>query len=657
MHTPIANHAPAFPSTGVILDNINSMEDLRRLSVEDLGQLSVELRNFIIHTLATHPGHLASSLGTVELTLALHYVFNTPDDKLIWDVGHQAYTHKIITGRRDQFPTIRTYGGLSGFPRMDESPFDAFGTGHSSTSISAALGMATASTLQGNTRRQHIAVIGDGSMTGGQAFEALNNAGVSRANILVVLNDNGISIDKAVGGLSRHLTRITASPRYNRLKEKVWRSLGGDKTERDARRDQSLNLLQRTTRMLKTAALGAPNLFESLGFRYFGPIDGHNVAELVEVLAQLKAIKGPKLLHVVTKKGKGLRPAERHPVAYHAPGRFNAETGAQIKSNTDGQPLKYQDVFGHTIVELAKRNPAIVGITPAMPTGCSLNIMMEQMPSRAFDVGIAEQHAVTFAAGLAAQGMLPFCNIYSSFMQRAYDQIIHDVALQQLPVVLCLDRAGLVGDDGPTHHGAFDLACLRPVPNLTICAPMDEHELRNMMYTAQLPRQGAVAIRYPRGLSVHPDWRNPFEALPVGKGRCLHPGTDVALVSIGHIGNVALAAAQKLEAEGLSVAMYDMRYLKPIDTDLLDDILSRRFRRIVTIEDGVKKGGLGSAVLEYFASVKSASRPSGDSHSAVEVPPVTVLGLPDQFVTHGPVPQLHKDCGIDLETILAAARG
>ena len=657
MHTPIANHAPAFPSTGVILDNINSMEDLRRLSVEDLGQLSVELRNYIIHTLATHPGHLASSLGTVELTLALHYVFNTPDDKLIWDVGHQAYTHKIITGRRDQFPTIRTYGGLSGFPRMDESPFDAFGTGHSSTSISAALGMATASTLQGNTRRQHIAVIGDGSMTGGQAFEALNNAGVSRANILVVLNDNGISIDKAVGGLSRHLTRITASPRYNRLKEKVWRSLGGDKTERDARRDQSLNLLQRTTRMLKTAALGAPNLFESLGFRYFGPIDGHNVAELVEVLAQLKAIKGPKLLHVVTKKGKGLRPAERHPVAYHAPGRFNAETGAQIKSNTDGQPLKYQDVFGHTIVELAKRNPAIVGITPAMPTGCSLNIMMEQMPSRAFDVGIAEQHAVTFAAGLAAQGMLPFCNIYSSFMQRAYDQIIHDVALQQLPVVLCLDRAGLVGDDGPTHHGAFDLAYLRPVPNLTICAPMDEHELRNMMYTAQLPRQGAVAIRYPRGLSVHPDWRNPFEALPVGKGRCLHPGTDVALVSIGHIGNVALAAAQKLEAEGLSVAMYDMRYLKPIDTDLLDDILSRRFRRIVTIEDGVKKGGLGSAVLEYFASVKSASRPSGDSHSAVEVPPVTVLGLPDQFVTHGPVPQLHKDCGIDLETILAAARG
>jgi len=405
-NTP-ANHAPLFPSTGVILDSINTMEDLRRLTVADLEQLSVEIRHYIIDTLSRHPGHLASSLGTVELTLALHYVFNTPDDKLIWDVGHQAYTHKIITGRRDQFPTIRTYGGLSGFPRMDESPFDAFGTGHSSTSISAALGMATASTLQGNTRRQHIAVIGDGAMTGGEAFEALNNAGVSKANMLVVLNDNGISIDKAVGGLSRYLTHITASPQYNKLKEKIWRRLGGDSTDQNIRRGKSLNFFQRATFMAKTAALGAPNLFESLGFRYFGPIDGHNVAELVEVLSQLKAIKGPKLLHVVTKKGKGLRTAEKHPVTYHAPGRFNAETGMQIKSNPEGQPLKYQDVFGNTIVELAKHNPAIVGITPAMPTGCSLNIMMDQMPSRAFDVGIAEQHAVTFAAGLAAQGMLP----------------------------------------------------------------------------------------------------------------------------------------------------------------------------------------------------------------------------------------------------------
>ena len=636
-------------ATGVVLDSINTIQDLRKLPVTDLRQLAAELRHYIIETLSHHPGHLASSLGTVELTLALHYVFNTPDDKLIWDVGHQAYSHKIITGRRDLFPTIRTYGGLSGFPRMDESPFDAFGTGHSSTSISAALGMATASTLQGNTKRQHIAVIGDGSMTGGEAFEALNNAGVSRANILVVLNDNGISIDKAVGGLNRHLTRITASPKYNQLKEKVWRRLGGDRTEPGARKDKSLNFFQRATRMAKTAALGAPNLFESLGFRYFGPIDGHDIEGLVEVLAQLKAIKGPKLLHIVTKKGKGLRPAEKHPVTYHAPGLFNAETGAQIKKTANGQPLKYQDVFGHTIVELAKRNPHIVGITPAMPTGCSLNFMMEQMPSRAFDVGIAEQHAVTFAAGLAVQGMIPFCNIYSSFMQRAYDQIIHDVALQRLPVILCLDRAGIVGDDGPTHHGAFDLAYLRPIPNLTICAPMDEHELRNMMYTAQLPRQGAVAIRYPRGLSIHPDWRNDMEALPVGKGRCLREGKDVAVISIGHVGNDALEAACRLEAEGISAAMYDMRYLKPLDTALLDSILSKGFRRVITVEDGVKKGGLGSAVLEHFATVKS-------SDPAAVIPPVTVLGIPDQFVTHGPVPQLHKDCGFDLQSIIDAAR-
>jgi len=648
MHNNQGADTAPYPPTGVILDSINSPDDLRRLSVPDLAQLSLELRHYIIHTLSRHPGHLASSLGVVELTLALHYVFNTPDDKLVWDVGHQAYAHKIITGRRDLFPTIRTYGGLSGFPRMDESPFDAFGTGHSSTSISAALGMATASTLQGNTRRQHIAVIGDGAMTGGEAFEALNNAGVSKANILVVLNDNGISIDKAVGGLNRYLTRITASPQYNRLKEKVWRHLGGDSPDPGGRRAGSLNLLQRATFMAKTAALGAPNLFESLGFRYFGPIDGHNIAELVEVLSQLKAIKGPKLLHVVTKKGKGLRSAERHPVVYHAPGQFDATTGVQIKHSSEGQPLKYQEVFGHTIVELAKKNPNIVGITPAMPTGCSLNIMMEQMPSRAFDVGIAEQHAVTFAAGLAAQGMLPFCNIYSSFMQRAYDQIIHDVALQRLPVVLCLDRAGLVGDDGPTHHGVFDLACLRPIPNLTICAPMDEHELRNMMYTAQLPGQGTVVIRYPRGLSVHPDWRNPFQALAVGKGRCMHEGDDVAILTIGHIGNEALRAALRLDQEGISAAMYDMRYLKPLDTVLLDQIISRGYRRLVTVEDGVASGGLGTAVLEHLAARRSSS-------PTVVLPPVTVLGIPDRFITHGPVSQLQSDCRIDADAIVAAA--
>ena len=618
--------------------------------MDDLKQLAIELRHYIIDTLSQHPGHLASSLGTVELTLALHYVFNTPDDKLIWDVGHQSYGHKIITGRRDVFPTIRTYGGISGFPRMDESEFDAFGTGHSSTSVSAALGMAMASKLQGDTKRQHIAVIGDGSMTGGEAFEGLNNAGVSRANMLVVLNDNGISIDKAVGGLSRYLTRITASPKYNQLKEKVWVKLGGDKSDPGQRRTKSLNFLQRATFMAKTAALGAPNLFESLGFRYFGPIDGHDLDQLVEVLTQLKEIKGPKLLHIVTKKGKGMRTAEKNPVTYHAPGLFNAETGVQIKNNSNGKPLKYQDVFGHTIVELAKKNDRIVGITPAMPSGCSLNIMMEQMPTRAFDVGIAEQHAVTFAAGLAAQGMTPFCNIYSSFMQRAYDQLIHDVALQRLPVVMCLDRAGLVGDDGPTHHGAFDLACLRPVPNLTICAPMDEHELRNMMYTAQLPGQGAVVIRYPRGLSVHADWRNAFEALAVGKGRCLKEGSEVAILTIGHVGNDALAAAQQLEAEGVSAAMYDMRYLKPLDTELLDSIVAKGFRRIVTVEDGVKKGGLGSAVVEYFAQLRS-------DNPDTTIPPVVILGLPDSFVTHGPVPRLHQDCGIDQSAIVAAARG
>lgn len=618
------------------------MDELRKLSTADLKQLATELRHYIIDTLSQHPGHLASSLGTVELTLALHYVFNTPDDKLVWDVGHQAYSHKIITGRRDQFPTIRTYGGLSGFPKRDESEFDAFGTGHSSTSISAVLGMATASTLQGNTTRQHIAVIGDGAMTGGEAFEALNNAGTSKANLLVVLNDNGISIDKAVGGLSRYLVRITASRRYNRIKEKVWRKLGGDSEKSSRSKVKSRNFFQRMTFMAKTAMLGAPNLFESLGFRYFGPIDGHDIDELVEVLTQLKEVKGPKLLHIVTKKGKGLRSAEKNPVTYHAPGKFDAETGQQIKSSASGAPLKYQEVFGHTLVELASQNPAIVGITPAMPTGCSLNIMMAQMPSRAFDVGIAEQHAVTFAAGLAAQGMLPFCNIYSSFMQRAYDQIIHDVALQRLPVIICLDRAGLVGDDGPTHHGAFDLACLRPIPNLTICAPMDEHELRHMMYTAQLPDQGAVVIRYPRGGSVHPDWRVPFEPLPVGRGRCVREGSDVAVLSLGTTGNAALAAADQLAGQGVSVAVFDMRYLKPLDTQLLDQVAARGFRRIVTVEDGVRKGGLGSAVLEHYAGTHAS------------VPEIRVLGLPDRFVAHGPVPQLQHDCAIDSAAIAAA---
>ena len=629
---------------GVILENISTPEELRRLPVSDLPELARELRHYIVDTLATHPGHLASSLGTVELAIALHYVFNTPDDKVVWDVGHQAYAHKILTGRRDQFPTIRTYGGISGFPRMDESPYDAFGTGHSSTSISAALGMATASKLQGNTTRQHIAVIGDGSMTGGEAFEALNNAGVSKANILVILNDNGISIDKAVGGLSRYLVRITSSPEYNRLKEHVWRTAGGD-----SKNIRGKNIISRTLAGLKSSLLKNSNFFESLGFRYFGPVDGHDAAQLVEVLASLKDLKGPKLLHIVTKKGKGMKEAERNPVTYHAPGKYNAETGLQLHSDNSGQPLKYQDVFGHTIIELAERNSRIVGITPAMPTGCSLNMMMAQMPDRVFDVGIAEQHAVTFAAGLAAQGMVPFCNIYSSFMQRAYDQVIHDVALQRLNVVLCLDRAGIVGDDGPTHHGAFDLAYFRIVPNLTICAPMDEHELRDMMYTAQTDNQGPFVIRYPRGLSVHPDWRSEMHALEVGKGRCISEGSDVAVLTIGHIGNEAAKAVGQLRGEGIAVGHYDMRFVKPLDTVLLDEV-ARRYKAVVTVEDGCLAGGFGSAVLEYYAQSQLASR------SGTASPKVIRLGLPDRFVTHGPVAQLHSDCHIDAAGIIEAVR-
>ena len=609
---------------------------MRRLPISDLPELANELRRFIVDTLATHPGHLASSLGTVELCIALHYVFNTPDDKIVFDVGHQAYAHKILTGRRDLFSTIRTYGGISGFPRMDESPYDAFGTGHSSTSISAALGMATASKLQGNTYRQHIAVIGDGAMTGGEAFEALNNAGVSKANMLVILNDNGISIDKAVGGLSNYLVDITASPKYNRIKEQVWRRTGGDNGP-----SRGHNFISKTLSAFKSSLLDSANLFESLGFRYFGPVDGHDVGRLVDVLSQLRNIGGPKLLHIITTKGKGMPEAERNPVTYHAPGLYDVETGLQLKGDTSNQPLKYQDVFGHTIIELAEKNPKIVGITPAMPTGCSLTMMMEQMPDRAFDVGIAEQHAVTFAAGLAAQGMIPFCNIYSSFMQRAYDQIIHDVALQQLPVVICLDRAGLVGDDGPTHHGAFDIAALRPIPNLTICAPMDEHELRNMMFTAQQDDMGAFVIRYPRGLSVHPDWRNAMEPIPLGKGRCLTEGEHVAILTIGHVGNEAVKAVHDLAAEGIHVGHYDMRFAKPLDFGLLARLVLD-YDDIITVEDGCLQGGFGSAVVEAL-------------HGSFEGR-IARLGIPDSFVKHGPVARLMADCGFDSEAIKRTVR-
>lgn len=627
---------------GVLLENINSVEDLRNLPLGDLKELAVELRHYIVDTLAQHPGHLASSLGTVELAIALHYVFNTPDDKVIWDVGHQAYAHKIITGRRDAFPTIRTYGGISGFPRIDESPFDAFGTGHSSTSISAALGMAVASKLDGNDTRQHVAVIGDGAMTGGEAFEALNNAAVSKANILVILNDNGISIDKAVGGLNHYLLKITASAKYNRFKEEVWRRVGGDSKE-----SISKNFFSKALFSIKSALLENSNFFESLGFRYFGPMDGHNVGLLVETLELMKSIRGPKLLHIVTKKGKGMRAAEQNPVTYHAPGHYNAETGKQIVKVDSLQPPKYQDVFGHTIVELAEKNKRIVGITPAMPTGCSLTYMMEAMPDRTFDVGIAEQHAVTFAAGLAAQGYVPFCNIYSTFMQRAYDQVVHDAALQKLHVVFCLDRAGLVGDDGPTHHGAFDLAFFRPIPNLTICAPMDEHELRNMMYTAQA-QEGTFVIRYPRGNAVHCDWQNAMELLPIGKGRRLRQGGDVAILSIGHIGNLACEAAEMLKNEGIDVGLYDMRFVKPLDTELLDEVSSKH-KYIVTVEDGCLQGGFGSAVLEYYQSRQGVD-------PTYPMPLMHRLGIPDQFVTHGPVSRLQQDCGIDALSIAESVR-
>lgn len=623
------------------LHDINSPSDLKKLNPAELQGVADELRAYIVDTLSTHPGHLASSLGTVELTVALHYVFNTPDDKLIWDVGHQSYAHKILTGRREAFQSIRTYGGISGFPKMSESPYDAFGTGHSSTSISAALGMAVASKMQGNLTRKHIAVIGDGSLTGGEAFEALNNLGQSKSNIIVILNDNGISIDKAVGGLNNNLMRITSSPRYNKLKEQVWQKLNTG----EGCRERSKSVFQRLTKVAKTIALGDTNIFEALGIRYFGPVDGHDIVHLTEILERLKHINGPVLLHVVTRKGKGLKQAEQNPIVYHAPGKYDARTGQQIVSDTQGKPLKFQDIFGYTIIELAEKNPFIVGITPAMATGCSLNLMMEQMPDRVFDVGISEQHAVTFAAGLAAQGIVPFCNIYSTFAQRAYDQIIHDVALQKLPVVLCLDRAGLVGDDGPTHHGVFDLAALRPIPELTVCAPMDDHELRSMMYTAQLPGHGPIVIRYPRGASVYSDWRSPMKELKIGEGRCLREGNDVAFVSLGFPGNDALAAAEELGKQGISAAVYDMRFLKPLDTAMLDSIATKHFRRIVTIEDGVKTGGFGEAVESYFAE-----------HHPEQCNTIRVLAIPDEFISHGSVAQLKRDCNIDLQALIEASK-
>lgn len=614
--------------------HISGPPQLKQLKPDQLPVLCNEIRRFIIDITSANPGHLAASLGTVELAVALHYVFDTPDDKLVWDVGHQAYAHKILTGRKDVFNTNRTYGGISGFPKMAESEFDAFGTGHSSTSISAILGMAIAARLQGNDKRQHIAVIGDGSMTAGMAFEALNHAGVSKANTLIILNDNGIAIDKNVGALKEYLAEFTASRTYNKLRDKIWFLLGGGSKYGSNTRA----IVKQLGSALKTSILKRSNLFETLGFRYFGPVDGHDVVKLSQLLRDLKHIPGPKLLHVITRKGKGLTKAEEDPVTYHAPGTFNKTTGEiEEKTCAAKQAPKYQNVFGKTIIELARLNPRITGITPAMPSGCSLNMMMSVMPDRAFDVGIAEQHAVTFAAGLAAAGMIPFCNIYSSFMQRAYDQVIHDVALQNLPVVFCLDRGGLVGEDGPTHHGAYDLAYFRSIPNMVVAAPMNEQELRDMMYTAQLEGSGPFSIRYPRGRGVMTEWNTPFRAMEIGKGRKLSDGKDAAILSVGHIGNYATQAIQNLRARGMAVAHYDLRFVKPIDEALLHEVF-RQHKKIVTLEDGCLMGGMGSAVLEFMA----AARYHAD---------IVCLGIPDRFVEQGTPEQLHEACGYDVNGI------
>lgn len=615
-----------------LLGRIDSPDDLKKLSLEELRAYCDELRGYIIQQCATNPGHLASSLGTVELSAALHYVFRTPDDKIVWDVGHQTYAHKIITGRREAFASKRRLGGISGFPRMDESPYDAFGGGHSSVSISAAFGMAKAAELRGE-RRQVVAVIGDGAMTGGLAFEGLNNAGASkRTNLLVILNDNNMAIDQATGALKNYLLKISTSVRYNRLKRRVWRAF--------SHVPPLLHLCQKTGNAVKQGLLKNSNLFESLNFRYFGPVDGHNLKELVRVLAALRDIDGPKLLHVMTVKGKGYLPAEHDQSVWHAPGKFDPSTGRRLSGGAGA--ARYQDVFGETLVELARQDPRVVGITPAMPSGCSMNLLMREMPDRCFDVGIAEGHAVTFSAGLAAAGMRPFCNIYSTFMQRAYDNVIHDVALQRLPVVLCLDRGGLVGEDGATHHGAFDLAYFGPIPNLIVAAPMDEAELRNLLYTALLTEQPFV-IRYPRGRGAGVSWRGiPFEQLPPGRGRRLHEGRDVAVLSIGTIGNFAAAAVARAEAEGLSVAHYDLRYCKPLDLELLHEV-GRSFRSVVTVEDGAVCGGVGQAVTAFF-----------NAHGY----PVRVrsLGIGDTFVEHGTPDELYALCGYNAEGIYHALK-
>ncbi|MDR1332495.1 MAG: 1-deoxy-D-xylulose-5-phosphate synthase [Tannerella sp.] len=621
-----------------LLKSIDSPADLRELPVGKLEQVCAELRRYIIDILSENPGHLGASLGTVELTVALHYVFHTPGDRIVWDVGHQAYGHKILTGRREAFHTLRQVDGISGFPNPEESEYDAFIAGHASNSISAALGMSVASRLGPEAADRHvIAVIGDGAMTGGLAYEGLNNASSNPNNLLIVLNDNDMAIDRNVGGLSRHLVNITTSGAYNRIRFNIYQKLVKMNIISGRRRENIL----RFNNSLKALISRQHNLFEGFSIRYFGPVDGHDVVDLVRKLNDIKDMKGPKLLHIKTKKGKGFRPAETSVVEWHAPGKFNKETGQRLVPLDRNAPQSYQDVFGHTLVELAERDSRVVGVTPAMPTGCSMNFLMKAFPDRAFDVGIAEGHAVTFAAGMAKEGLIPFCNVYSSFAQRAYDQIIHDVAIQKLHVVLCLDRAGLVGEDGVTHHGAFDMAFLRPVPGLTVASPLNEVDLRNLMYTGY-SHPGPFVIRYPRGKGELKDWQNEMEILPVGKGRKLCGGDRLALLSIGPVGNEAAKAVEALAKEGCSVAHYDMIYLKPVDTAILHEV-GRQFRHVMTVENGSIAGGLGSAVVEFMAE-------NGYT------PQVKRIGIKDEFVGHGTIPELHRRCGLDAAGIAAAIR-
>lgn len=623
-------------TAGDLLKRINNPSDLKQFKEDDLEQICNELRQYIIDVVSVNGGHFAASLGTVELTVALQYVLNTPYDQLVWDVGHQAYGHKILTGRRDNFHTNRVYKGLSGFPKRSESIFDTFGVGHSSTSISAALGMAVASQYKCETDRQHVAVIGDGAMTAGLAFEALNHAGIENSNILVILNDNNMSIDPNVGALKEYLTDITTSKPYNRFRDDIATVL----TKISSMGPDAFKIAKKIEKSIKGTLLKRSNFFEALKFRYFGPVDGHDVKHLVKLLQDLRDIPGPKLLHCVTVKGKGYALAEKDQTKWHAPGLFDKITGEIKKTKYDKpQPPKYQDVFGHTIIELAEQNSKIMGITPAMPSGCSLNLMMKAMPNRAFDVGIAEQHAVTFSAGLATQGLVPFCNIYSSFMQRAYDQVIHDVAIQKLNVVFCLDRAGFAGADGATHHGAYDLAYMRCIPNMTVSAPMNEEELRNLMYTAQLDNMGPFVIRYPRGNGVMIDWQRPMKAIPIGKGRMVCDGEEVAVLSIGAIGNEAVKAVTGLNAEGYYPAHYDLRFVKPLDEALLHEVF-KKFNHIITVEDGCIEGGMGSAVLEFMADNKYKAD-------------VVRLGIPDIFIEHGEQPELWAECGYDAAGIAA----